>query len=307
VKYSFIIPYYNRAEQFYNTMITYRHWYGNRNDIEIIVVEDGANVENESMHNDLVDVLCAFGDMNWYHVEAKAKNQYNPVLHRNLAVKQASGYWIVNTSPECAHRMDILSAIDTVVAPKLDGGLVRPLKRKYTFPEGYGPNHKDWKNPGKSSMRNKYLLVMAPDYNDTSSPTYGPNPGYIICACECCKYGEKTHESIAELTGALEHMQWFQHSLHNNRRLHWCSFITKTDYEKIGGFDESYQKFCGYDDDDFREKVRAAGIPLVVRDDLVVVHLNHPRVHQSGTKAMSVAGLEYYRNKWNDPTARMFK
>jgi len=47
MKYSFIIPFFKRSKEFWNTLLSYRHWYGARNDIEIIVIEDGANAKDE--------------------------------------------------------------------------------------------------------------------------------------------------------------------------------------------------------------------------------------------------------------------
>ena len=121
---------------------------------------------------------------------------------------------------------------------------------------------------------------------------------YVVCACASCKLSISRAGTLDELVANEQMIEWYQHSVHNNRKLHFCTVITRTDYNRIGGFDEAYAPFCGYDDDDFREKIRVAGIAFVVRDDMVTVHVAHERSHQAGTEPAQRAGLAFYNKKW---------
>jgi GT2 family glycosyltransferase len=86
---------------------------------------------------------------------------------------------------------------------------------------------------------------------------------YVVCGCMSYR-GGRFH-------------RWFQHSEHHPRLFHFCSAMTKDLYWKIGGFDESFGEGFGFDDDDFRDRIIEAGIEVVCRDDLVVIHQEHKK------------------------------
>lgn len=286
MRYSFIIPYFKRAEELWATFTSFRHWYGKRNDIEYIIIEDGANVDDEKAHDALVQVLYAFGDLNWVHLMSEHKNQFNPVLHRNYAASVAQGIVLIQTNPECYHKTNILRVLDKM--------FMATAKYAKSLPENFSENHPQWNVP---SFQNKYKAATK----------HGSFEQYVICACECVEIGKKRAESYAELVDSEKHVQWYQHSKQNNRRLHWCSAISKDNYRMVQGFDENYAAFCGYDDDDFRETILHSKIPVLVRDDLVVAHVKHSTVHQADTMHLSRAGLEYFKRKWPKAGGVMYK
>lgn len=83
---------------------------------------------------------------------------------------------------------------------------------------------------------------------------------------------------ILAATWAKEAQEWQCHSTH---RFALCpkgtgpSFLGMT-YKSLfyaaGGFDESYQYGCGYEDKDFVWRMKRAGANFIIRDDLKVVH-----------------------------------
>lgn len=94
---------------------------------------------------------------------------------------------------------------------------------------------------------------------------------YIMCACE----------AIDNMTGKFPnieytHEMWYQHSIHRNRKLNFCSVISSANYNKIGGFNEEYINGIGCADDEFLDNVIENYIPIVVRDDALVLHQKHP-------------------------------
>ena len=109
------------------------------------------------------------------------------------------------------------------------------------------------------------------------------NNCYIVCACE----------SI-ESDGSK---QWYQHSVYNNRQYHFCTCISKKNWMLAGGFCEFYKYGQGFDDDDWIERVRRTNIPIINRDDLLVAHQNHGKIHLSFEQTQINCNL--YNLIWN--------
>ncbi|WP_038159338.1 glycosyltransferase [Verrucomicrobium sp. BvORR106] len=68
---------------------------------------------------------------------------------------------------------------------------------------------------------------------------------------------------------------WYNHSTINPRGFHFCGALTRTDLERLGGFDERYAKGVAYDDDDLVHRIRMAGIGFRFVDEPRVYHQNH--------------------------------
>ena len=90
---------------------------------------------------------------------------------------------------------------------------------------------------------------------------------------------------------------WYQHT-RNNRQLHFCSAISKINYNKICGFDEFYADGIGYDDDDFLRTIKTNLIAIRSVDNYYVVHIEHNRDHLS-CNYLCQRNLQYYIKKWN--------
>jgi hypothetical protein len=96
---------------------------------------------------------------------------------------------------------------------------------------------------------------------------------YVICACQSVVNVSMPGDDFAGLS--FNHKEWFQHSLHNNHRLNFCSALSFANYKRIGGFDTDFEAGLGYCDDDFLDRVVDAGIEVMVRDDMLSLHLEH--------------------------------
>lgn len=204
MKYSFIIPYYNRYAQFKRTLLSFAELYYDRHDFELVVIED--NKQTSEMSAQLARLLDAYSNIN-PHVNVicnAMEDCYNPATAYNLGASKAKGQYIILTSPECMHENNILAGLDAELAI----------------------------NPHV----------------------------YIVCACRA------DHP---------KHNNWYQHSVYRNQQYHFCSILSKHNYNMIGGFDERYSMGYGYDDDSFRDRVYNKNIPVVVRDNLVVYHQPH--------------------------------
>lgn len=67
--------------------------------------------------------------------------------------------------------------------------------------------------------------------------------------------------------------EWHSHGIHRPAGYHFCNLMSRSLFDRAGGFDEEYREGQCYDDDDFVQRVKAAGGRYVFRDDLVAHHV----------------------------------
>lgn len=68
---------------------------------------------------------------------------------------------------------------------------------------------------------------------------------------------------------------WYQHSIHRNGELNFCTSITKKDLYELGGFDERFSMGIGYGDNEFIIRVKRKKMRVLSLDDLFVYHQYH--------------------------------
>ena len=151
-------------------------------------------------------------------------------------------------------------------------------------------------NFGVSKASGEYIIITNPETVFLGDILGGLDRGfdqhpdsYQVCAC---LDGEMYKNPLVYTARG-----WYQHSVHNNRMFHFCSSLKKSLYEEFGGFDEHYALGCGYDDNDLVETIKAAKIPFVVRDDILVLHQYHERNYQLSVE-MAEGNKQYFLNKW---------
>ena len=84
-----------------------------------------------------------------------------------------------------------------------------------------------------------------------------------------------------------ESIGWYNHSKYRRVYYHFCSAITRSNMEKLNGFDERYAKGIGYDDDEIIARISKLGLQLMINDNISVIHQYHDTV------------------SWNKPNADM--
>jgi GT2 family glycosyltransferase len=121
---------------------------------------------------------------------------------------------------------------------------------------------------------------------------------YVICAC--------LHIDQEELLPdqPLPIGKWYQHSRHRNIECHFCSALSKETYQEVGGFDVEYAKGMGFDDDDFRNRLKRANVHFVLRDDLLTVHLMHPNNKPNNYRELHDINKRYYEKIWGNTAPR---
>lgn len=107
MRYSLILPYYDKPEIYYS-LVTIRN-YAPRNDLEVIVVEDSKNFEDPDMHKILMDTIAPYPFVRVIQdhlVSINSANKYN------VGVAAAEGEIILLSNPETLHLTDILGYCD---------------------------------------------------------------------------------------------------------------------------------------------------------------------------------------------------
>lgn len=111
MKYSFIMPYYNRPELRF-TLQSYIKYYSKRNDYEIVIIEDTKNRSNPETHQHLLDIIEGYKSTIPIRIILDPKVSYNPSTKYNLGAREATGEILLLTNPEVLHASDVLSFID---------------------------------------------------------------------------------------------------------------------------------------------------------------------------------------------------
>lgn len=155
-------------------------------------------------------------------------------------------------------------------------------------------------NMGAKKASGDFLVLTNPECFHLTNVLEGfdlelsKNPNmYVIAACVNASYNgivDKFEDFKYKM------ITWYQHSKHRNRKLHFCSVISKKLYDKIGGFDERYASGFGREDLDFFRTIVTSNIIFVTKDDIIVVHMRHkeiPNMH----KLWNI-NRRYYANKW---------
>src|SRR4030042_7074651 len=216
MKYSFIMPYFNKPDMRL-AFDSFYHFYGKRNDYEVIVVEDSKNNSLKELHDTLISIVDKFKGKINIRVVLDPVESYNPSTKYNLGVRESVADIIILTNPETPHTMDILSELDSE------------------------------------------------DFNNN----------YIVCSCSAVNL---IKDGGNFLNSEFKFHYWFQHTkLGNNFNYHFCTAISKSNYNKCGGFDERFSKGIAYEDANFVKRVIKSNINIKNRDDLITYHVEHPR------------------------------
>jgi hypothetical protein len=144
-------------------------------------------------------------------------------------------------------------------------------------------------NQASYSAVGEYIVLTNPECKHTTDILGGfddvfnqINNAYIVCGCQ------------------REDGSWIQnHEPRYNGRWHWCNTIRSEIYRAIGGFDEIYAEGFAAEDNDFRNKIeQVAKLPVILRDDLLVIHLAHPLLYVPDMDAKINRNREILTQRW---------
>lgn len=114
MKYSILMPYFDRVNELYDTFLSFKFHYKERDDFEVVLILDSKN--NKKQLNEVVDAIKQF-DFPIKFIRWGAKI-HSPATLFNIASLKAEGEFFVITNPECIHQENILKGFDKLF--KLD-------------------------------------------------------------------------------------------------------------------------------------------------------------------------------------------
>jgi glycosyltransferase involved in cell wall biosynthesis len=79
---------------------------------------------------------------------------------------------------------------------------------------------------------------------------------------------------------------WYNHSKFRPVHFHFCSAMTRSNMNKLNGFDERYAHGVGYDDDEIIARIRKLGLTLIIEDNVSVIHQYHASLWTHPNTAM---------------------
>jgi len=113
MKYSILFPYYNRIDQLSNTFESFIKWYSDRDDYEVVIIED--QKQNDDMHFRLILLIDLYKDcIPIKLIRTKAKVSFSPSTAFNEGFDVSEGDFIIVSNPECLHETDILKGMDQI-------------------------------------------------------------------------------------------------------------------------------------------------------------------------------------------------
>ena len=110
MRFSFIIPYYDRAWQFRQALESIKETHFPTYEVEIVIIEDAKSTPEQNL--ELKKVIF---DNNFYfnfRLITMKRVFYNPSLMFNEGVKASRGDYLIITNPEIVHRVDILGMLN---------------------------------------------------------------------------------------------------------------------------------------------------------------------------------------------------
>lgn len=165
-------------------------------------------------------------------------------------------------------------------------------------------------NEGVRCARGKYIVLTNPECFHEVDVLSGFDDSfllnenlYLICSCKRIGGYPKRVDEFKNFEYSM--LGWQHHSEENNSGLNFCSAISRHNYNLSGGFDENFARGIDYDDNDFRQTLFEMTIPIIYRDDLVVLHQRHTKADgnirfDSDSELKQKNRKRYYRNRRKD-------
>jgi len=161
----------------------------------------------------------------------------NPCVPFNKAIKAATGDVIVLQNPECLHVGDILNDIVNKINDDV-----------YLTYGVYSLDETTTSYLYDLPYDNEHIFNMI-----KSQITPMNNVNYV-------------HEG---------HACWYNHSIYRPAAYHFVAAMTKTNMDKLNGFDERYSNGIGFDDDEFLHRIKILGLDIQIHDEPFAIHQWH--------------------------------
>ena len=235
---SIILPYFERPEVLIITLRSFQALYS-KSQVEIIIVDDGS-------HKNLKPLLPPGFTLPTKLVSITNKDGINPCIPINIGVTEASGEFILLTSPEIVHTESIFSAMGNT-----DVG-----KNECLFFNVFALTDSDINFRLISSESHESLIEIYKSFEHELEKNLGLN-GY--------KWSNL-------------HGSWYCHPIYRKTDLNFLSLMRRSSFFEVGGFDERYRKGSGFEDNEFRRRMLSFGFKFRYQGSSTAIHLIHEEV-----------------------------
>lgn len=275
-KISMVMAYYNRKIQMLATLDKFEELYGNKYNIEVIIIDD------KSDENNMLDNCIHKYSFQIKYIKLLEKTWINPVVAYNVGFENISSDtdYVMIQNPEIYHCADIIEHF----IDKLHDN------EYYTYPVFSSPNFKE--NDNLYKIKDNYFENFI---NQIDYKKYDFDYQYYIN-----KYNDIKHLNEKQAFEHFEHIGlkenrscniencfyrkdtiykwkgWYNHITLNNRNLHFLSVVKYNTFKKIGGFCNEMKDGLWYDDNDFIYRMsQVAKVHTIDSNKYVAIHQYH--------------------------------
>jgi glycosyltransferase involved in cell wall biosynthesis len=100
-----------------------------------------------------------------------------------------------------------------------------------------------------------------------------------------------------KMTGGNTILGWYNHTTYRPVYYHFCSAITRTNMQKLNGFDERFAYGIACEDNEFIARVDRLGLSKIISDDISTIHQWHSATYWALPNA---TGLRVHNGKLLD-------
>jgi hypothetical protein len=132
IKYSILMPYFDRYNQLKETLGSLWFHYQERDDFEVLLILDNKVPETEVLK---IEKLVNSFSLN-IRILFRLVSGFNPCVSFNLGAQEAEGEFLVITNPECCHVENVLNGLDNEFEKDPNVYVVcacKSLKQDYTM------------------------------------------------------------------------------------------------------------------------------------------------------------------------------
>lgn len=248
--FSVIMPYFERPDLLRASLLAMQTMYRSKQ-FEVLVVDDFSHPTLRPMIPDGLTFSVTV-------VTLESKTGINPCVPYNVGARVAKGDYLVLTSPEILPTRDVLLE----AAKILEGESLKKTRPPYILFEVFGLTDEH--------MNQEVIAATSPNKSTFAldialSGLRAKEPDFL-------SEGKDLQKPWSNELGA-----WYQHSTLKPSDLNFLSVIPWSLYEQIGGFCERFRGGTGYDDLNFRDRVKLKSKVRRV-PGLAALHLYHEEI-----------------------------
>jgi glycosyltransferase involved in cell wall biosynthesis len=237
IEYSIILPYFERPRQLKASLESFSNLYKD-SAIEVIIIDDGSSDEGKPVIPSNLGFEVTL-------LTIKFKDGINPCVPYNVGVRYSRGRVLILSSPETCHIRNIFHE----TAWELFQESTYILFPVFAV-TNIDMNKRIADAQGKTELEHVFVEIRG---NESALTEPLGHRGY---------------------TFASPNGSWYCHPIHRPTGLNFLSALTKSSYERMGGFDERYRFGTGYDDMEFRDRLRRTH-EFRYASELAGLHLEH--------------------------------